>query len=99
MLINADPWPEASVEYFIRQSYIFISNGDEAVRFLLGVLMFHFSTTLYYHASLLPAGAGLACFFLLCRSASRQFLSPSFSHKITCHMLKETAGSLKSMSQ
>ena len=59
--------------------------------------MFHFATTLYYHASLLPAGAGLACFFLLCRSPSRQLLSPSFNHKITCHMLKETAGSLKAM--
>ena len=97
MLINADPWPEAGMEHFIRQSYIFISNGDEAVRFLLGILMLHFATTLYYHVSLLPAEAGLSSSFLLCRRPSRQFLSPSFSHKIASHLLTETAGSLKAM--
>ena len=85
------------MKHFIRQSYIFISNGDEAVRFLLGILMFHFATTLYYHVSLLPAEAGLSSSFLLCRRPSGQFLSPSFSHNIASHLLTETAGSLKAM--
>lgn len=67
MLINADTWPEAGMEHFIRQSYIFISDGDEALRFLLGVLMFHFASLLYYRANRLPAGAGLSRSFLLCR--------------------------------
>lgn len=97
MLINAAPWPAAGLEHFIRQSHIFISDGDEALRFLWGVLMFHFATILYYCASLLPAGAGLARSFLLCRTPSRHFLSPCFSHKITSHLLKETAGPLKAM--
>lgn len=85
------------MEHFIRQSYIFISNGDEALRFLLDVLLFHFATILYYHASLLPAGAGLACFFLLCRRTFRQCVSLHFSHKITSNLLEETAGLLKAM--
>lgn len=85
------------VEHFIRQSYIFISDDDQALRLLLGILMVHFATILYYHASLLPAGTGFACSFLLCTRPSRQFLSLSFSHKITSHLLKETAGSLKAM--
>lgn len=35
---------EAGVEHFIGPPYIFISIGDEALRFLVGVLMFHFAT-------------------------------------------------------
>lgn len=70
MLINADPWPAAGMDHFIRQSYIFISDGDEALRLLWGVLMFHFATRLYYHASLFPAGAGHAYSLSLCRSIS-----------------------------
>lgn len=96
MLINADPWPAAGMEHFIKQSYIFISDGDEALRFLWGVLMFHFATRLYYHTSLLPAGAALPIFSSV-QKHSRHFLSPSFSHKITSHLLKETAGPLKAM--
>jgi hypothetical protein len=56
------------MEHFIRQSYIFISDGDEALKLLWGVLMFHFATRLYYHTNLLPAGAGFAHSFLLCSS-------------------------------
>ena len=84
------------MEHFIRQSYIFISDDDQALRLLLGVLMFHFATILY-HASLLPAGAGFACSFLLCTSPSRQFLSLSFNHKITPICLRKQLGLLKAM--
>lgn len=83
------------MEHFIRQSYIFISDDDQALRLLLGVLMFHFATILYYHAGLLPDGTGFACSFLLCTRPSRQFLSLSFSHKIISHLLKETARIIK----
>lgn len=83
------------MEHFIRQSYIFISDDDQALRLLLGVLMFHFATILYYHASLLPAGTGFACSFLLCTRPSGQFLSLSFSRKIISHLLKETARIIK----
>lgn len=63
------------MDHFIRQSYIFISDGDEALRLLWGVLMFHFATRLYYHASRLPAGAGHVYSFL-CAETFQHFLSP-----------------------
>lgn len=55
---------EADVEHFIGQSYIFISTGDEALRFLLGVLMFHFATYFIVTPAYCLLGQTLLALFL-----------------------------------